>query len=310
MAPDRRAWSRRAEAVGDSVAATDNSDPEEVNRPFDPVAELEQKGLDGERAQTLRALVALYAQHNLMPFDGVFPTRIAWPLWCACSNGQRCWAGWEARQTPNRWLHGISLPWIGSRYAESRVAVVGLNQRGGGGPLVQWDIAEEASKRLKAGADRPYRSAFWKGVAQYVVVALRHLQPSTHVSPRDALEHAALLQLVKCSPTGDRGAPNRIMAELCPPKYLRDELEILAPEIVLVCTKQHGSIIARALQSPPLQPRGTASLGETVASIAGRSAPIIHLRHPADQQRNSEGQRGVERSLSALARYLNVSEVT
>lgn len=284
---------------------TANSGSEEIDRPFDPVSELEGEGLNGDQSLLLRGLVALYADHDLMPSNGVFPTRIAWPLWNACSNGHRCWNGWEARQTTNHWLYGISLPWIGPHYAESGVALVGLNQRDGGGPLLQWRVVEEAVRQLKAGVARPYRSAFMGGVSQYVALWLSHVRPGARVHLHDALQHATLLQLAKCSPTGGRGSPNKTMIELCPGRYLRGELEILSPEVVLVCTRQHGLQVTRALRCPPFRPQGTESLDATVASIAGRDVPIIQLRHPADQRRNADGQSGVERSVAALARYLS-----
>lgn len=289
------------------MGGTASSGLEEVNRPFDPVAQLEEEERsDGDQTRLLRGLVALYADHNLMPSTGVFPTRIAWPLWEACSNGDHCWSGCEARQTTDHWLYGISLPWIGQHYAESRVAVVGLNQRDGGGPLIQWGVVEEAVMQLKAGRARPHGSAFWKGISQYVAHWVGHGCPAARVHLHDALQHAALLQLVKCSLTGDRGSPEPTMVELCPAKYLRGELEILAPEVVLICTNQHGSEVARALRCPPFCPQGTASLDATVASIAGRNVPIIQLRHPAGKP-NSDGQSAVERSLEALTRYLSQS---
>ncbi len=280
---------------------------EEINRPFDPVAELEEKGRSaGEQTRLLRRLVALYANHDLMPSSGVFPTRIAWPLWDACSNGDRCWSGCEGRQTTNHWLYGISLPWIGPHYAESRVAMVGLNQRDGGGPLIQWNVVEEAVKQLKAGRARPHGSAFWKGASRYVALWLGRGRPAARVQVHAALQHAALLQLTKCSLTGGRGSPEPTMLELCPAKYLRGELEVLAPEVVLICTRQHGAEVSRALQCPPFRPQGTESLDATVASIAGRDVPIIQLRHPAGKP-NADGKSAVERSLEALTRYLGQS---
>jgi hypothetical protein len=275
-----------------------HADPQ---RKFEPLAESEIGELDPERMLLLQSLWRFYGDHGLVPSDGVFPTRVALPLWECCACGDGCWKGYEDRQTTNESLYGISLPWIGQLYDESRIVVVGINQRDGGGPLVQWNIAAGAINALRDGDPHPYGSPFWPGIGRYASVTAS--RSATDEKPEVGLDRIALLQLVKCSLTGGRGAPSPTMAETCPSRYLPGELEILEPRVVLVATMQHGDLVTRALGCE-LRPHGTASLNAGIAQIAGREVPIIQLRHPTDRHTNADGKAGAARSVEALQQYL------
>lgn len=176
------------------------------------------------------------------------------PVHCAFASA--CWAG-DARRPTGPLAH-ISLPFIGKSYAAGRLVVVGENLHGDGGLLEIENLVPRAQSELRSrmrvrfGNDfSEYPGSFlFHHVGAYSATVLRTagVEPFRSATwsasdgvPRDllirSLDFVAFLNHVKCSPKaarGDRSKPNAIMWERCGAAYLKEELAVLAPTVIIV----------------------------------------------------------------------------
>jgi hypothetical protein len=171
-------------------------------------------------------------------------------LGVCCPAADACWG---ERQDPHR-AHGtIFPPWIGADYRPGGVCVVGLNLRIGAGRGTYWEIerkiAGDQYRALAAGRSRSTGSRWASSTMRDAALVLRSIAlRSLHEPPDGAelartLERTARVQTVKCSPGRGRGTPLRPMRINCPPRYLRHELEVLRPGVLLV----YGRVAAAAI---------------------------------------------------------------
>ena len=177
-------------------------------------------------------------------------------LWDSCAHGADCLhrdRGVKPKHMRPR------LPWVGPRYAEGRIAVVAINSRDDGLPDAEIKAAVQVIDSLRQG-HRGFgpnsRSFFHYRVASAVHAVLLSQEgrlcderpdPSRTA---DALLSCARLQAVQCSPLStSRRSPTSAMVRNCPEFLLRDQLEVLAPDVLLL----FGQAAHRAIETPPLQ---------------------------------------------------------
>jgi hypothetical protein len=194
-------------------------------------------------------------------------------LGVCCPSAKACWGD---RQDPHRTHGSIFPPWIGAEYRPGGVCVVGLNLRIGTGDGTYWDIerkvASDQYASLAAGRSSSKGSHWASSTMRDAALVLRSIagrsldEPTTGAERAETLQQTARVQTVKCSPGQGRGTPLRQMAINCPPRYLRHELDVLRPSVLLV----YGRVPAAAM-------RGLADSVE-VAERAGKRFRRIGLR--------------------------------
>jgi hypothetical protein len=144
---------------------------------------------------------------------------------------------------------GIVLPWIGRRYSDGGVVVLGMNLNDASGlarsfDIVAGDIDELGQGRSRVtyghdyheyrGSNFPYRST------RTVALVLDWLdgEPATDRERPEELapliDSTIRLQTVKCSPRNDASSkPTDKMWQNCPPLLLQDELRIARPKAIV-----------------------------------------------------------------------------
>ena len=202
----------------------------------------------------LSRLLRLYKRNDVLTDSGQVIDAL--PLHEACPDTEVCWADCHSGQADwNR----IQLPFIGPSYLNhpARLLAVGLNLNGGDGgglffvhKLVVYAQALLLArhKKIHFGARDYAGSPLWHRLAAYSLLIVRPdwdlrdgelwLQ-GTHLldsfgALSDALNYIAFTELIKCSPKGKKSKPTKAMRSRCPRRFLRNELDILAPRTILV----------------------------------------------------------------------------
>lgn len=192
-------------------------------------------GRSAEQLGMLEAFRAFYAECGVLPGNGNPP------LQRCCQSGQACWGPIPPEHRPSSDLGGISLPWIGSEYHRTRVAVMAHNLKEASGLLAEHKVAYDTRRAFESGSPGPYPSRFQRHTAKAVAAVLAaqcgELPDSDPEPPElvSVLDAFARIQAVKCSPldAGD-SKPSPAMHANCPVLYLRAELELLSPRWLLV----------------------------------------------------------------------------
>jgi len=214
----------------------------------------------------------------------------------------RLWGGSHGRRHPHKdecWRHappandqrnsGISFPWIGERYFDSRVVILGLNFDNFGGLAGHCHVCKshieemEADKRGKDG--RP----FARGAMQYLRVVLASLNgddlptDSASVANEELAglwEECAFLERVKCAPGAEKSKPTEAMIWNCPPFLAMPELEVLGPRVILHLgrTDLRREWIVQEGGYGEEQGR---HMERDIATVGASTVELISLNHPS-----------------------------
>lgn len=222
---------------------------------------------------------------------GLLPGGKDEPLKRICAHGVDCWDDNEPR-CPER--AGVSAPWIGDRYADRRICVIGMNFDDWGGLNGHWEATAWHIEAMRHGQPGKNGTLFAAGAMSYVAAVDAamdgdlsvHWEPAPYVQLADMWQSCAFLQTVKCSPAGNRSNPYAAMFQNCPSFLLREELEILAPEVVLVLGRESGprDAIRPLLQVGWGTHPGHLERDSFQLSSGGRST-LFSCNHPATQNR-------------------------
>lgn len=162
-------------------------------------------------------------------------------LWACCEDAKECWRGKEYARDTSRRRGGITLPWVGSGYEEQRVALLALNLRQAGGLVDELQLVGDTRRAFESNRERVHDSLFPYRSAAMIWAVLRALDreevPTSPPQPRDLvspLMQSARIQLVKCSPfDGGSSVPSSKMFHNCSDRFLRSDLEMLSPRVLL-----------------------------------------------------------------------------
>jgi hypothetical protein len=195
--------------------------------------------IDDRRLALMAALLGIYEDAGVMGAgDGL-------PLWHACACASSCWASvppeWRPGWNPTHEGDGaIALPWIGRHYEPGGIAVLGINLREASGLFVEWEIAYGQFLALETGGQRAHGSPWAERSCRAAAAVFRSQAGRPDLDADDArelartLDRIARLQTVKCSPRdGGRSGRTDPMKCDCPPRYLRRELAVLRPGVLL-----------------------------------------------------------------------------
>jgi hypothetical protein len=188
----------------------------------------------------------------------------------------------------------VRLPWIGPHFAARRVAVVAINSRDDGRPDAEIRATLDVIASLKRnhrGYGPSRRSYFHYRVAAAVYAAMQSQDgrpiddhPAAVETAR-SLEYAARLQAVQCSPcTSPRRTPTSAMVRNCPGFLLREQLELLAPNVLMLFGQPaHRAIEESAMEmawATTWKESGNCfSHGQTL--LAGRPLTVCAFVHPS-----------------------------
>lgn len=228
-------------------------------------------------------------------------------LQSCCPSAAACWQG---RPTDRPVL--ARLPWVGPRYEDTRVVVVGLNAQTHGG---LWDEAHcviRAGQQLRLGRQRffgadgrttswfHYRSAVVAALLTDLVAARDPVVPSPAAST-EALQCTARIQAVQCVPgTNARRTPTRTMLRSCPDRVLWPMIDCLGPRVIAVLGTEPRQALERHFGTRLEPLSGLLHTGEI--SLATGTARVVALRHP------SSGY-GMQ-SIYALQAAISTGEIT
>jgi hypothetical protein len=239
---------------------------------------LTDQDLDGEQIRLLRGCARLIDQ--LVGAAG--------PLWSTCCNGGDCWRRVTQERRPDRME--ARLPWIGPRYTERRILLIGINSRDAGDALaeirtIEWVLPALRNGRRQIGG----RSSFHFRAAAAADAIIRsqdgrplELNPAPeHVA--DALLAAARIQSVQCSPLVGRRGPTPEMIGNCPALLLGPQLELLRTRVVIALGHPAHVGLQRVVPVQWSSPwdHNDACFARGTATIADQQAAVFALHHPA-----------------------------
>lgn len=237
--------------------------------------------LSVSQAATVGQLYAFYADRGLVR------DRLALPLETSCRCGAACWRR-EGDALPPPEKAGVSMPWVGEGYAQTRICLLGINFNKDGGLEAHWRLTRSVIDHLRQGRKEVHGSRFGQraGLAAATVAeALASsgrgaFTPSIDCSAAEGWNRCAFLQLVKCAPSRGKSEPNETMWANCPNLYLTDELRILAPKVLLVFGVGMADDRLRSLGYVTRWDRyGGFQRGSLV--INGSAVQVLGLSHPA-----------------------------
>ncbi len=239
------------------------------------------QALTFDQAAIAQQLYALYADRGLIR-DG-----LALPLEASCRCGAACWRR-EGDALPPREKAGVSIPWVGEEYAQTRVCLLGINFNKDGGLDAHWRLTRSVIEHLRRGRKQVHESLFGHRAGTAAATVARGLPlpdrgsstPGGDGSPADGWSRCAFLQLVRCAPWRGKSEPNETMWANCPNLYLVDELRILAPRVLIVFGAGAADDRLRSLGYVTRWDRdGGFQRGELV--IGGLAIEVLGLAHPA-----------------------------
>lgn len=207
-------------------------------------------------------------------------------LQVSCANAGSCWQG-----CPTDRPVLARLPWIGPRYEETRVVIIGMNAQTHTG---LWDEAHcvvRAGEQLRLGRQRFFgadgRTTSWFHYRSAVIAALlsdlvtgRDPVVPVPAESADALYCTARIQAVQCVPGTDaRRTPTRTMLRACPDRVLWPMIDCLAPRVIAVLGSEPRQALERRFGTKLEPTDGLLRTGEVL--LAGESARVVALRHPS-----------------------------
>jgi hypothetical protein len=257
-----------------------------------------------EHEQTVERLLGLYRERGLLP-DGLDLSLQVW-----CPNKDECWRDCPPpKDSVGMANSGITIPWLGRGYFETRIVLLGMNFDNYGGIAGHYNICEDHIRSMEAGRRGKAGFAFSRNAMLYLRAALASLDDGPvptdpHEVPNEALAHlwerCAFIETVKCAPGTKSSQPTDAMFRNCPEFLLGDELAILEPSVILLFGRSRLRDEVRRW-SVPEAGRG-AEQGPHIerdrALIDGRSVELISLNHPSAHAND------VQASLDQLARSL------
>jgi hypothetical protein len=208
------------------------------------------------------------------------------PLDSNCPVCADCWAPFSSDQRPEWGEAAVSVPWVGPRYFDRRVCAVAINQNAYGGLGGLWWIINGALIDFDQG--KRHHRDFQLHTGEYIASIHASLDgtaparadgaPALAVAA-DAWRSCAFLEAVKCAPIGDRSKPSAEMWSNCPPRYLRAELEILEPNVLLVIGHDTWETIKSIL--PITGTDWGESFWRARSWLVDRPVDVFFVNHPA-----------------------------
>ena len=242
----------------------------------------EKFGAEGEQLDLAIGLIKMYDQRGLVS------GRQALALHRHCDCRGKCWGGEPRGRIPPRNIAGISVPWIGGGYPETRTVVAGINQFEYGGLFAHWWVYSNLAQELGGGKQHKGSMVAY-AVATYLTVLAEADHGQTESGAPDptaaeivrAWSRCAFLELVKCSPIGSRSKPNGEMWSNCLGEYLIKELNLLGARRLLVLGTGISAERVALLSEQVLWEKGDGGLQRGRLELDKGSVEVFCCDHPA-----------------------------
>jgi hypothetical protein len=224
---------------------------------------------------------------DLYRAEGLLPDGYDEALFCCCPHRDRCWKG--APRPEKEQDAGVAFPWIGTRYFDSRVVVLGLNLNNFGGLDGNFLMCLGHVEAMREGKPGKAGRQFARGAMKYLRVILASLDgedlpaANADIANQDLAalwERCAFLERVKCAPGNARATPTEAMIWECPLFLAAKELEILAPRVILHLGRSN---LRREwlVQEDGYGQERIPHMERDKATIGGRSVELISVNHPS-----------------------------
>jgi hypothetical protein len=240
-----------------------------------------------------QALTHLYQTLGL-----VTSTANGLPLHLHCEYRESCWRDNLHRTPPadKEWAQ-IYLPWIGSKYEQERILVVGENMNECGGLSAARDLMKQARCEILKGKHRVFGSGsyrgsmLWYNLGYYSLSLLRdrdefELSGQIDVSNEmvaGAYDLVAFTNHVKCSPIGEKSEPTPEMWNKCGIHILSREISILAPRVILLLGVQENMwfLSNHVFTIPESSWSRYGCVNKCAATLGGAEYQIFAVPHPS-----------------------------
>ena len=236
------------------------------------------------------------------------------PLEKKCKFCYDCWQGAEDRmwhddfegEDDEEHCSHIYLPWIGNKYDELKLLILGINMNEYGGyyaesSLVGGAIRELSMGRRKINFNNPNYGGtfFWHRVPAYAVLFAELLAKIEATWCNDGFpskedlvkvfDYISITNQIKCSPIGKKSEPTYQMWEKCGNFILKEEIRILDPSYILICgnNSNAGFFNNKVLDKPieDLKSFGYAQSG--IGLLDGKAIQICIVPHPTSYGGNN-----------------------
>ena len=243
---------------------------------------------DDGQTQLVRDVAARYVERGLLdPAGGRRQLSTECPRHCTCWQGNR-----RAFAPEDPAEDAVALPWIGSRYEHERILVVGTNFSRGGGMGAHWGTCNLHIDAMKAGKlgfrGRPYASRAMSAVRAVRESRSGRLDETWRPPPPEQLaddwHSVAYVQAVKCAPSRSRATPFREMYDECPSLTLMPELEVLAPQVMLLLGRGRvrDGVREQLRREANLEwGKSPGSLERDIFDVGNGTCTLLCLNHPA-----------------------------
>lgn len=202
------------------------------------------------------------------------------------------------------------MPWVGREYSTWRICVVGLNFHNYGGLAAHWRVCRSHIEALDAGGQGKNGEFFATGAMTYARAIEMSMTGELAQGWRtpvpaelaESWKRCAYLQAIKCAPAEERSKPTSAMCTTWPPFLLKEELEILAPNAVVLLGRTSTRDVVRPMlgvrwgESPGHFERDHFALGDNSA------VELFCCNHPSAPNRAS-WTASLEQMIASLASH-------
>jgi hypothetical protein len=258
-------------------------DPEDLRDGLESA--LGRERFSGKRLRLLADITAIYEEER------VLRNGEALPLWRDCTCAEPCWRAFPKAWRPGRGAAdtrsgAILFPWIGKDYDQGGVVVLGINLRDASDLYVEYEIAWKQLQTLEAGGMKPHGSWWAYRSARSAAAVLRSIAGERDLDVEDpavlaeVLDATARLQAIKCSARdGARSARTPEMSRNCPPRYLRREIRVVRPSVLVSFGYEAWDAIEAIGHID--ESVGHASFSRSLVRVDDLAFEMVWLHHPS-----------------------------
>jgi hypothetical protein len=249
-------------------------------------------------------LINLYRELNILDL----------PLHQKCPNCSICWPDPDDLELKP---HGsdelfIYTPWVGPRYGSFKLLVLGINMNQDSGPgklSKQEEYVSTAKREVSKGRIKILKSGnypgtiYWHRLPTYISILLEknnkiqlrwvdEFPSKENIS--SAFDYAAITNIIKCSPNQDngRGTPTPTMWDKCTEFILKEEINILNPDTILILgLSNYNQIKCHVFDVPPIELDEDDCFKRGKGYLSNKLVEFYVVVHPTAPGNNSGSRR-------------------